>query len=644
MKTGGSIHRPRPRSLRSGAFFILAVGAFLLWPVGLSGQEPDTVPAPPPERLPPRLAPERPDTVPRVLPRDTLSTETVPTDTVPADTLGPPPPELPEIDPIGPAGWARGVWEWDRLALLRLSDLSLIQLLERIPGVVPVRADVVNQAESAVVFGAAAGAIRYVVDGFALDPLSGPTFDPSRLPLLALDRVRVERRVTGATVYLETAAPDHPRPRTRVEAGTGDMGINLFRGVFLGPRVFGGPMALGFERLASSGAVRAGSNHLAGWVKWSWIQDSSGVQIEYRQSDMDRTGVGSGLSGARRDWVVRARTARGPVTGEIYAGASRVEDDRGDVVIREGTPQGGLRLRGQLAGPVPLEGLTALRFRDHPRLPFAELELGIRTLPLPLLTLEGEVVRGWWSEGSGSGRWTGRAQVGPLVGLTAFTELFGGAPLLDDALTHRLVSPDSAPLRLTRSGIRAGASLEYRSMAVTGAAIRTSADEAAGLGLPAESGFLRSGGGDATGFEVMARIPTPWDPLAIEGWYVGMESPADWLYIPDHHWRVALVYHHLPLPSGNLELFTRVEHEFRGRMTAPALDPASGEPGSEQPSLRTRVGAYRATNLELTIRILTVRAFLRWENFTNRFNQRDLPGFTLPGQHILYGVKWEFLN
>lgn len=615
MTTRGWSPRPRPRSLRSGAFFILALAALPFRPGDLAAQVPDSLPPPAGRRAPPN---------------------TVPADTIPADTLGPPPPVLPAFDPLGPDGPERGVWEWDRLALLRLPDLSLLHLLERIPGVVPVRADIVGQPESAAVFGATAGAIRYVLDGFELDPLVGPTLDPARLPLLALERVRIERRVTGATVYLETHAPDHPRPRTRVEAATGDYGVNLFRGVFLGPSVLGGPLGLGFERLAASGVVRGESNHLAGWAKWSWIRDSSGVQLEYRQSDMNRSGVGTGLSGARRDWVVRARTARGPVTGELYAGASRAEDDLGDRVIREGTPQGGLRLRAALPSPVPVEARTALRLRDHPRLPFAELEIGARTLPLPFLAVEAEVVRGWWGEGAGTGRWLARAQAGPLLGMTAFSELFGGVPLLDGGLTLRAPSPDSLPLEIRRTGLRAGGSLRYGGLDLTGAVIRSSADAASGLALPSESVFLRSGGGDATGFEVMARLPTPWDPLRVEGWYVGMASPSDWLYVPDHHWRAGLVYHHFPLPSGNLELFTRIEHQYRGPMTVPA--PA------ETAASRTAVGAYRATNIEFTIRILTVRAFLRWQNVTNRGGQGDLPGFTLPGQHILYGVKWEFLN
>jgi hypothetical protein len=57
-----------------------------------------------------------------------------------------------------------------------------------------------------------------------------------------------------------------------------------------------------------------------------------------------------------------------------------------------------------------------------------------------------------------------------------------------------------------------------------------------------------------------------------------------------------------------------------------------------------RVDAVRATDLELTIRVVTVRAFVRWQNIFHRLFQEDLPGRWHPGQHIFYGVKWEFWN
>lgn len=618
--------RPRPRSLRSGAFCVLL--STLCLAGELKGQEQDSIPAdsvvPRPLALPDGIAPA-----------DTVA------DTLVADTVGPPPPTLPPLPLLGPATAARGVWEWNYDALRRLPDLSLLHLLERLPGVVPVRADLTNQVEAASVFGATAGAIRYVVDGFELDPLGSATFDPSRIPLLGLDRVRVERRVTGATVHLETLSPEDPESRTIIEAGAGDYDVQLFRGTFLAPGVLGGPLALGFERLAADGVIGGTSSHTAGWVKWTWVRDSAGVQIEYRQGSMDRLGVREGLNGLRRDWVVRARAGRGPVTGEVYAGASRVEDERGEVVAREGTPHGGLRLYTALDAPVPVQIRTALRLRDHPRLPFGVLELGARAVPLPLVAVEVEALRGWWSEGAGTGGWSARAQAGPLAGVTVFSEAFGGVPLLTEGHTVRVPSPAGAPLQLKREGLRAGAELSFRGVSILAAGLRTSADVVTGFGLAFEPSFPRLAGDAATGFEVIARLPTGLDPVTLHGWYVGMNAPEGWLYMPARHWRAGLTYHHLPLPSGNLELSARLEHVFRGRMAVPAVVAEGADPAE---FAVTEVGSYRATNFELGIRVLSVQAFLRWGNIMNRLGQQDLSEFNQAGQHVLYGVKWEFVN
>ena len=646
--------RPRPRSLRSGALFLGAacVGVLLAAPVipgsrgggALGAQEPDSVP-------PPILAPQPPDTLPRPLVGDSIAQ-----DTVPEDTLGPPPPQLPPMEPLGPAGFARGVWEWDRSALRRLPALSLLDLLERLPGVVPVRVDIVGQPEGASVFGATAGGIRYVVDGFEIDPLTGPTFDASRLPLLALERVRVERRVTGITVRVRTLSPDHPRPRSIIEAGTGDYDVNLFRGLFLAPGVLGGPLALGFERLGGDGFLPGGgSNHIGGWLKWSWITDGAGVQVEYRQSDLDRTGIGDGLVGARRDWAVRARASRGVVTGEAYVGGSSVEDDLGDRVHRESTPQGGVRLQADLDAPFPVEARAAARFRSHPRLPRQEVAIGLRVAPLRLLAVEGEASQGRLDGGS-QGHWTARAQGGPFGGVTVFGELFGGEPLLGDGVSQRLpAATDSLSVAVTREGARAGAEVSWGGFTLAGAAVRATTSPVTGRGIASVARFVRRGvGGEATGWEAMARIPTGWSPLWLEGWFVAMDAP-DRLYVPEEQFRAGIVYHHRPLASDNLELYARVEHAFRGAMSVPAAlvdgDPDAGSEATFAPPKLGGFGAvsaYRSTHFELLIRVVTVRAFIRWDVARYHVEEQDfpedLPGFAFPRQRILYGVKWDFLN
>lgn len=563
-------------------------------------------------------------------------------DSVPQDTVEeppPPPPRLPKLDPLGPVGWARGVWEWTRDDLLRLPDVSLLHLLERIPGVVPVRADLANQPESGAVFGAGAGAIQYVVDGFTLDPLASPTLDASRISLLALERVRVERRVTGVTVWIETLAPDDGRTKSVIEAGTGDYGINLFRGLFLSPRLLGGSLGAGFERLSADGFASGPSNHTVSWLKWTWVQDSAGIQVEYRQSSMDRQGVGDPLVSARSDWAVRARRVLGPVTAEAYVGASSLRNEVGGqdaMVIHEGSPQGGVRLGTGIDGALPLQARLALRFRGHPRLANQEAELGIRAAPTSWLAVEGEALQRWWSERPPSGRWTARARLGPVLGLQGFAEVTRGGTPVGEGPELVFIGPTSAgSFQASRDGARAGLHFQLGGLAIGGAALAVSADTVLSFGLDSEPSWGGVAGGEARGYEVMLGLPTGVDPIRLEGWYVGMDAPPGWFYLPKHNGRLGLVYHHLPLPSGNLELFARLEHIYRGRMNVP------GEP---EGAAYQQVGTYRATNFELAIRVVTVRAFLRWENLMHRLEQRDLPAYQAPGQRILWGVKWEFWN
>lgn len=626
MRQARACPRPRPRSLRSGAFFLSALLLCVAAPGPVSGQDPDTTATP--------LAPVAPDTMPQPIQRDSLLADTT------AQDSAVPPPRLPDMGPVGPVGWEAGVWEWRRQDLLRLPDLSVLQLLERVPGVVPVRPAFVGQAEAPAIMGAAAAAVTWIVDGFEVDPLSTPTFDPSRFPLLALERIRVERRVTGVTVRVRTLSSGDHRVESIVEAATGDYNTNLFRGTFLAPDVLGGPLAAGFERLATGGFGRA-SNHTAGWLKWTFVRDSAGVQAEYRQSQMDRSGVGAGLFGRRSDWALRARASLLGVRTEAFAGASAVEDDHGVLTLREGTPQGGVRLFHTFDGPLPAQLRGTLRLRSHPRLPGTETGVEAWVTPRHWIGVGAEVTQGWWDDGDITGRWTARATVGPLLGLRALAELTGGPPWLSDPATVRLTAPVDSPVyRVDRSGARLGLSLDRWGLHLGVAGLQTWADPVAGFGLAFDPAAPRFPGGEAVGLEVTTRIPTGFDPIWLEGWYVGMDAPASWLYLPRHHWRAALVYHHLPLPSGNLELYGRVEHVYRDRMATPCDPPL--ECDVEGPG--AGVAAYRATNLELNIRVLTVRAFLRWENIRHRLQQQNLPGYDLPGQRILYGVKWTFFN
>src|SRR5690606_6298487 len=130
-------------------------------------------------------------------------------------------------------------------------------------------------------------------------------------------------------IELETLSPPHNSPYSRIEAGTGDYRTNLLRGLFLAPRLLGGSIGLGVERLASEGwQGREPVENFGGWAKWTLTGPRLGLQLEYRRSSISREGEAFGRFEGRRDDVV-LRTRAEPLPGlaaEAYVGRSAVDD------------------------------------------------------------------------------------------------------------------------------------------------------------------------------------------------------------------------------------------------------------------------------------------------------------------------------
>ena len=147
MTSGRAPSRPRSRTLRSGAFFFLALvaRAGIGAPGWVAAQDPVPPAGPPPDSAA----------------ADSAQEEGPP----------PPPPSLPALAPVGPVGWEYGVWEWDRAALLMLPDvLSAEQVLGQLRQQRARLALVVSEygdVEGLV------GRVEVVAAAFHLDPAAG---------------------------------------------------------------------------------------------------------------------------------------------------------------------------------------------------------------------------------------------------------------------------------------------------------------------------------------------------------------------------------------------------------------------------------------------------------------------------------------
>lgn len=624
-----SNHVCGPR-VRSGVALLGLVTAVLL-PSEARAQEP----------------PPRPD-----IPADTAAVDTaaVPDsrdlsvqDGAAADTLEPV-----DVVPRLPGGptpsWRGGVWEWDRDAIQASGAITLTDLLERIPGVQPVRYGLFGQSEAVSVWGLAGGGMEVVLDGFVLDPLDAGIHDLSRIELVHLDRVRVERSAGRLRVELETVAPIDHRAYSIIEAGMGQPDDSkMIRGLFQTPRFLGGPFSVAIDRVDSDGFRRAEpANAFAGWLKWGRVSENSALQLEVRQNDVERTlPDGTVVDGARRDWVVRARGAPAVgLTTEVYLGASSIDenlvprapagddgDEGEDATVR-------MTVQSVQAGANAAYrsdrgwGRAAVRLRNDENLPLVETELAGGVNPFGPLHLSGSV--GWadWRRGVAGGTYGAKIEVGPIFGFRPFAEVSGGrrgVPFLRDA-TGRAVLTE-------RTSFRAGGDFEWKGLHLGGAFVGLSADSVATFGLPFDYGAGLFSGGELRGWEVVGRVPLLWEPLSLEGSYVRWNGASRWIYTPQESWRAALVYSHSPLESGNLEVLARLEGRHQGAMAVPTSDGAL-----------VGVAPYTAYDFYLQLRILDVRIFVRWENLLRSLDIQYLPERAFPSQRVFYGVKWHFWN
>lgn len=548
-------------------------------------------------------------------------------DSLRQDTTPPaPPPRLPPW-PAAPApGWYRGVWEWDRDGLLRSGAFTLIELLEQVPGLTALRSGLFGQPEILSTPGAGPGRIEVRLDGFVLDQMRSPLYDLAGLDLLDMESVRVERWPDRVRIDLRTISPADRGSKTVIQAATGDQDTNLFRGSLRLPRILGGSLAAGLERLTTNGIPPTGpASRSTTWAKWTLATENAGMQLEARSTSTDRDGP-EGASGLdRSDWVARIR--RRLLTGlfaEGYLGATTVEDSLDAGRRRRSGIQTGLRLALD-TGRIHLE--AAGRHRTLEGLPGTALEVRGSAGPFAGLEVGGFGRREGWGDAGTTSSWGARAAVGPFLGLRAFAEATGGT------VGAPFVSTTDGPLFHDSRAVRVGAEFSRWGIQLGGALARINADSVPGPGLAFDSLAALRAGPDNDVMELQVRIPTGWDPLWLEGSYTRVLDDARPFYVPDEVRRGAIVYHHVPLPSGNLEIYARLEHWRRGALLVP-----DGTGGSVTVP---RNGQY---DFYLQIRVVTLRAFLRWHNFTLRREQYDLPLHNLPIQRIYYGVKWTFTN
>ena len=565
---------------------------------------------------------------------------------------------IPQLAPIhfDPAtGFTSGVWTWTRDSLMLEAPITLGDLLERLPGVMTLRSGLYVQPEAASSLGGTGNRLEVWLDGFVLDPLLESSFDVTKLELANIESVRVERRMSTIRVHVETLSARETRAYSMVEAAVGEPDANLFRGVFLAPRLFFGPLSLAIDRIDTNGLAGAeAADQFAGWAKWSYIRNGgSGVQVEFRRMSTDRDPESPYTAKyLRDDLIVRARARLlDNLVAEVFGGRTALDvdtvlaaDNDSLPLVETNSMQWGAR--ASYASPL-MWARGAFRMRDHEVLPSVQIDASAGVTHR-IFSAAVEMTQSSWRESESATELTLRAEAGPFRGIRLFGERTTsdrGVPFLNGAVD----TLDATALLTNYEGLRAGAQVQWRGIVAGGAMLKVKSDSTTTFGLPFDQQRRLYFGSDATGWEVVGRVPIPWvTGLAATGmvtdWYSGNVS----LYMPTRVWRAGAELHAIPLKSGNLEILGRVELVHRGSMLVPPLgEVVEGDPDEEDPfedpEEPLATAPIESIDAYLQIRIMAVRAFLRWEDLGAN-NVAEFPGRALRGPRLFYGVKWEFTN
>ncbi len=573
---------------------------------------------------------------------------------VPADSARVVPRTLPAIKPDLEPSYGLGIWCWDRESLLSTRAITLAELVSLIPGVIALKGGDYGTPVTAMAFGVGGDRIRVLWDGFEWMPLDGAAPDLSRIGLAGLDEVRVERHPGELRITLRTSEPTGPDPTSLVHVGTGDLGTNLLRGVFVHPNAFGGAFTFALDRVDTRGPGLNAAGSLSGFVlRYALTRgERGGIVAEIRRfaPRTDVMDLATGLS--RSDWNLKARWlfAEGLV-GEAYWGASSLSGGIEDPIyggLDTRRTQIGLRTK-YTVGNLWVQS-SARRFSGH-GVPRENYEVAGGGTHGSGATLDGSLRGERWA-GEVAASWRVRIQTPSIKGFSLFAAYEDGqtgAPFVSEYEAYlrsfRLGPPVAAnpidkprPRFTDRTGIRAGGTFTWGSFDVSAALLSVKADSLRPLGIDLDPDGISLEGGKRTGFEARASIPLPLSGFELEGavqaWDAGLA------YLPRRLWDGALTYHGVFKESRNLELWSALGVTHRDLMTIGILV-AGGD--ASVPDL-VEVPLSEEWYFNIQVRIVTLNLFIRWENVTGRGDNVDFPNRTQPRIRTLYGVRWIMNN
>jgi len=526
-----------------------------------------------------------------------------------------------------------GSFHWTRKDVFSTGAITVLDLLDRIPGLTGLQSKWIAQPMFAAYLGDLRR-VRVYVDGFELeelDPRLGRVWDLSQIPLWSLDDLLVERTASEIRIHMRSWRVNRTTPFTRTDISTGDQSTNMYRGLFGRRYRHGEVLQLAGQQFSTTprrgeeSSDQLGFMARVGIARRMWTADA----VIHRQGgsrgrtfNLLLTDTIPGADYTRYDAYLRFAwqdTARGwwaqglagtstltygpPTNGSSSSGAAAVDTARSRSQY--------LFTAGYTRGPLHTSFTQRYRVGIDWRIATPSVRASWDTKRLTLsATAEG---RGLDS--------TRRFDVSAVVRPTSFLFVAGAAskerPLLDSVGAPQFVRGEI--------GVR------LRDVWLSGGVLWRDRIE-----LEPPSIVLR-------------RTPMVYDSLAtgmfatLRGrvWraiYVDAQATR-WndttgAYRPQYQTR-SEVYLSTSLlnrfPTGNFHIRAAVVHEYRSALLWPDTVGTIRVPG------------YRVFSTMLQFKIVTAELFWTYRNNVDeRYPQ--IPGYRMPRLSNMYGVRWEFWN
>jgi hypothetical protein len=528
-------------------------------------------------------------------------------------------------------------YDWNRAQLFATGALTLVDLLDRIPGITTFRSGWLSTPQTAT-FNGDFRRVRVFYDGVEIDNLdntSGGVLDLATIQIWSLEHLTIERAASELRLYMRSWRADNTDPYTRVDVATGNEDTNLYRG-FYGKRYDnGGVLQFAGQQYGVASPRFSGSGDAlsllgrVGIARKGWSVD--GFASRYHAArDIERAALGRppifSLDQTLTNAYLRAAvgtTSGGPWAQIMAASLAFKGKTSPDRSVAAGSQPDTLERRilenqyslgaGYTSGPARLELNDRLRARSGTTTNSVSGRLDFATR---LGVLSG------FAEHDGFRRAT-NADVGARLQPLPFVAVSGSAA------TSKPNGGSSSSLATTTT-FRGEAGLRIRGPWISVGMITT--DKTLGLApLVYDTLLLPTPAGRATARTVSIRGPLGRG-FGIDSWLATWDQAGG--YSPKYQSRSEINFSNNFLrrfPRGDFEVHAAASYEYRESTIFPL---AAGD---------VRTPTAKTLSALLEFRILRAVISYQQRNILG-YQYSVIPGFDMPRVLAIYGVRWDFWN